>query len=54
MNKIIMGFECIETADKQSIQKKGLVIALEGGISNKAEGTLFNLDDWETKKGGKC
>ena len=46
LNKIIMGFECVEVADREKIQFRGLVIALEGGLDNCGEGTIFNVENW--------
>ena len=40
-----MGFECVEVADREKIQFRGLVIALEGGLNNCGEGTIFNVDN---------
>lgn len=50
LNKIIMGFECIEVADKEKIMHRGLVISLEGGVNNQPEGTIFHLDNWRQRQ----
>lgn len=44
-----MGFESIYKEDGDKIEGSkynGLVIALEGGINGKPEGTLFNINKW--------
>ena len=50
LNKIIMGFECIEVADKEKVIRRGLIIALVGGLNDQPEGTLFHLDNWRQKQ----
>ena len=45
-----MGFECVEVADREKIQFRGLVIALEGGLNNCGEGTIFNVENWLERK----
>lgn len=53
LNKIILGFECIEVQDKAKLSGsnfRGLVIALEGGVNGQPEGTMFNLENWISNK----